>query len=614
MLNDLDLLTDEPINRATNDVESLRDQLSKALKDIDDLKVEQTRFEVENRDLHSKLKESERKEELEQKNVKRFAKELLSARNQEEEYKAKIEQSKVDAVRQKQTFTEIKKQLYKQLVQEKEKSKLLEGELINLKTKMANAPLSATTKAASALLGFFGKSDVDEKASDDGLKKVTSPSGSASALISVSPKASPRGQNLPSTPAPEKSAPTKVLHDSSDRASESISDEKALTRRELEEKTHECKDLRDEIQRLEDRLANISTSYDELLTETDEIKFAKDEADAKLNTTQGELEELKNQSALCLKENEELKEKLSSTSSQTRQTELDLNHRLVMVETSKKGALLKKEKEIESIKIEHKQEIANLSDEHEKAYMTQVQRAEKLSNDLQILKSSSVQQGLELEKMTSAVSSYREKLSDTNEKGNILEQRKKRLEKEKKALVKEIKRLKENEGIFDTKLKSEKESREQLESKINHVQEDHIKLSKQVKIIEEDRVKYKTLYYKAEQEREAAVLFHESSMKELKTKLKAVLDVGQAILMTLDNMKLEKLRGSTPGMRDVQRLQWANTEIKKSIMPAVRKQMSSEQELDSTARLAKSVLRDMLLTLCQTVWHSNIILLKVAEA
>jgi len=315
-----------------------------------------------------------------------------------------------------------------------------------------------------------------------------------------------------------------------------------------------------------------------------------------------------------LKDNEDLKEKVASISSEKRQTELDLSHKLEMSETAKKGALLKKDKEIESLKVEHKQEIASLKEEHEEAYTAQVQKAEKLSNDLQILKSSSVQQGLEFEKMSSAVSSYREKLSDTNEKGNILEQRKKRLEKEKKALVKEIKRLKENEGIIEQKLKSEMESREQLESKINHVQEDHIKLSKEVKIIEEERVKYKTLYTKAEQEREGAVLFHESSMKELKTKLKAVLDVGQAILMTLDNMKLEKLRGSTPGMKDVQRLQWANTEIKNSIMPTVRKQMSSEQEQDSTASLAKSVLRGMLLTLCQTVWHSNIILLKVAEA
>merc|ERR1719193_1791808 len=165
--------------------------------------------------------------------------------------------------------------------------------------------------------------------------------------------------------------------------------------------------------------------------------------------------------------------------------------------------------------------------------------------------------------------------------------------------------------VLETKVSSEQELKEQLEDKINHLQEDHIKLSEEMQIAQTDTAKYKDLYTKVVKEREAALDFHESTMKELKTKIKAALDVGQGILMTIDNMKLEKLRCSTPGMKDIQRLQWANTEIQKSVMPTIRKQLSGEQEPDSTARFTKKVMCNMLLNLCKTLMHSNIILLKV---
>merc|ERR1712060_428441 len=167
--------------------------------------------------------------------------------------------------------------------------------------------------------------------------------------------------------------------------------------------------------------------------------------------------------------------------------------------------------------------------------------------------------------------------------------------------------LRENTTVLETKVSSEQELKEQLEDKINHLQEDHMKLSEEMQIAQTDRAKYKDLYTKVVQEREAAMDYHESAMKELKTKIKAALDVGQGILMTIDNMKLEKLRCSTPGMKDIQRLQWANTEIQKSVMPTIRKQMSAE-ERDSTTKFTKTVMGNMLLAICQTLMHSNIIL------
>jgi len=613
MLMDLDLLTDEPLTKVVDDMQSLRDELKKSLQEVDQLKVEKMRLEVENRDLQSQLDEVGRKEEKEQKNMKRFAKEVLSLRKQVKEWKLKEarlkEQSREDAVRQKQTFTEIKKQLFKQLQMEREKSKQLENKFSALKKQIANPPALSTSKKTAITLrnfGFFGKSDVDEKASEEKSKNAIAACNTESY---ASPKVSPSGQSLPTSPAPEKSASV-VLESSEKSTSGSTPEGDEKCRRELETKTQECQNLRDEVKRLEDRLAHISTSNDQLIIEIDGVKSSKDVAEAKLYSTQSDFQELKNKSKLYLDDIRSLKSQISSTSSQTRLKELDLNNKLEMAETAKRDALLKKENEIENLKLEHQQEIANLKDSHEKSYRAQVQTTEKLSNELQILQNSAVQQGLELEKMSSAVENYKEKLSDANEKGNIVEQRKKRLEKEKKALVKELKRLKD----IVTEFKSVKESREQLENKIKQLQEDEIKLTIEIKSIEDDRVKYKSLYNKVVQEREAAVDFHETTMKELKTKLKSVLDVGQGILMTLDNMKLEKLRSSTPGMKDVQRLQWANIEIQKSIIPTIRKHMSSEQEHDSTVMFTKSVLSNVLLKLCQTFLHSNIILLKVAAA
>ena len=88
MLEDLDLLTDEPGAQAVGDLQTLRDQLTKALKEVDDLKVEKTRVEVENRDLWSKLADAERREEKEQVKTKKFEEELFSLRKQLKDYKS----------------------------------------------------------------------------------------------------------------------------------------------------------------------------------------------------------------------------------------------------------------------------------------------------------------------------------------------------------------------------------------------------------------------------------------------------------------------------------------------------------------------------------------------
>jgi len=615
MLEDLDLVTAESSAQGINDLQSLRDELTKARKEVDDLKSEKVRLEVENNDLQSKLCEAERREEKEQSKAKKLEDDILSLRKQLKDYTSEEtltnSQSKEDAARQKQAFTEIKKQLFKQLVEEQQKNKQLETELGVLRSKLDTPLVQSSNEAASALrvLGFCAKTDADEKASENSSRKLDTVDDS----VWTEGKTSPKGLNF--TQATEKLAPTsKDILGSSAKPSESGLLTHNQVQEKLNAKTQECEDLRNEMLRLQERLSNMSTSYDLLLTKIDEIRSSKNKTETDLSKKEADFQDSKSRLARYQEDIKTLKEDLLSTSLEARQRQLELNNMLSTAETKMKNALLKKDKEIEALKIRYIKEISNLKNFNEKTNVTHAQEAEKLTSELNFLRTSVNTQKLEHEKMSLMVANWKEKLSDTNDKEVALEQRKKCLEKEKKTLIKEIVRLRENMTVLETKVSSEQELKEQLEDKINHLQEDHMKLSEEMQIAQTDIAKYKNLYTKVVKEREAAVDFHESTMKELKTKIKAALDVGQGILMTIDNMKLEKLRCSTPGMKDIQRLQWANTEIQKSVMPTIRKQMSGEEERDSTTKFTKTVMGNMLLAICQTLMHSNIILLKVAEA
>merc|ERR1740137_366832 len=105
MSEDLDLLTNERSAQAVNDVQSLRDELTKSRKEVDELKVDKTRVEVENRNLRPKLDDAEKREEKEQRKTKKFEEEVFSLRKQLDNYTSgealEKNQSKVDAVRQK---------------------------------------------------------------------------------------------------------------------------------------------------------------------------------------------------------------------------------------------------------------------------------------------------------------------------------------------------------------------------------------------------------------------------------------------------------------------------------------------------------------------------------
>jgi len=615
MLEDLDLVTAESSAQGINDLQGLRDELTKARREVDDLKTEKVRLEVENSDLQSKLCEAERREEKEQNKAKTLEDEIFSLRKKLKDYTSEEtltnSQSKEDAARQKQAFTEIKKQLFKQLVEEQQKNKQLETELSVLRSKLDTPSMQSSNEAASALrvLGFCAKTDVDEKASEDSSMKLDTVDDS----VWTEGKTSPKGFNF--TQAPEKLAPTsKDISESSANPSESGILKHNQVQEKLNNKTQECEDLRNEMLRLQERLSNMSTSYDLLLTKSDEIRSSKNIIETTLRKAQVDFEDSKSRLASYQEDIKTLKEDLSSKSLEARQIQLELNNKLSTTETKMKNLLLKKDKEIESLKTQYIKEISNLKNYNEKTNVTHAQKVEKLTSELNFLRTSVNDQKLEHEKMSLMAANWKEKLSDTNDKEVALEQRKKCLEKEKKTLIKEIVRLRENMSVLETKVSSEQELKEQLEDKINHLQEDHMKLSEEMQIVKTDRAKYKNQYTKVVQEREAAMDFHESTMKELKTKIKAALDVGQGILMTIDNMKLEKLRCSTPGMKDIQRLQWANTEIQKSVMPTIRKQMSAEEERDSTTKFTKTVMGNMLLAICQTLMHSNIILLKVAQA
>jgi len=122
------------------------------------------------------------------------------------------------------------------------------------------------------------------------------------------------------------------------------------------------------------------------------------------------------------------------------------------------------------------------------------------------------------------------------------------------------------------------------------------------------------LYSDAEKEKEVELRLHRDMMEEWKTKLKTSLDVGQSLLVTLNNMNLDKLKTSTPGMNDVQRLQWANAEITNTLMPTIKKQMSEEKDdYDTVSGLTKTVLSNLLTTLCQNILVSNSVQLGSAE-
>jgi len=615
MFEDVDLVTAESSSQVINDLLRLRDELTKARKEVEDLKTEKVRLELENNDLQSKLCEAEGREEKEQSKGKKLEDEIFSLRKQLKDYSSEEtltkSQSKEDAARQKQAFTEIKKQLFKQLVEEQQKNKQLETELSVLRSKLETPVMQSSNEAASALrvLGFCAKTDVEEKASEDSSKKVNTVDDS----VSTEGKTSPTGHNFSQAPKKLVATSTDVL-ESSAKQSESGLLRQNQVQEKLNAKTQECEDLREEMLRLQERLSNMSASYDQLLIKSDEIRSSNNKTETTLKKTEADLQESKSRLASNQEDIQTLKEELSSTSLEARQRELKLNNKLSTAETEMKKALLKKDIEIESLKTQYNKEISNLKNDNEKTNATHAQKADKLTSELNFLRTSVNNQKLEHEKMSLMVANWKEKLSDTNDKEVGLEQRKKCLEKEKKTLIKEIVRLRENTTVLETKVCSEQELKEQLEDKINHLQEDHMKLSEEMQIVQTDRAKYKNLYTKVVKEREAAVDYHESTMKELKTKIKAALDVGQGILMTIDNMKLEKLRCSTPGMKDIQRLQWANTEIQKSVMPTIRKQMSAEEERDSTTKFTKTVMGNMLLAICQTLMHSNIILLKVAEA
>jgi len=117
-----------------------QDRLKQAMREINELKVTKTRLAMEKYNLELKLGQSEKKISTERSKNKQFAKELRMMRSRVKKTKQPEveEQTREDAIREKETFTAVKKQLFKQLVEEKERSKKLEIELNSLKNSVTN--------------------------------------------------------------------------------------------------------------------------------------------------------------------------------------------------------------------------------------------------------------------------------------------------------------------------------------------------------------------------------------------------------------------------------------------------------------------------------------------
>merc|ERR1719397_2393421 len=145
-----------------------------------------------------------------------------------------------------------------------------------------------------------------------------------------------------------------------------------------------------------------------------------------------------------------------------------------------------------------------------------------------------------------------------------------------------------------------------------NLQEEYVRFVEKQKECDAEKIKYLDLYKDAVKEKEAALDLHEGKMKEHNTKLKRSLDLGQGLMVTLNNMKLENLKKSTPGMNDVQRLKWANAQISESLIPTIRKQMFGQDERDDIEALTVTILSNLLLTLCENTLFSNNIQLKIA--
>jgi len=343
-----------------------------------------------------------------------------------------------------------------------------------------------------------------------------------------------------------------------------------------------------------------------------EAQLEKEKTQKILFSAQENIKALENQITLNLEDLDTLKLQLSSTSSQVRETELEYKTKLGVMENNNRTELARKDKEIEETLKRCKTEITRLNENHAESHEAQVQVIRNLSSEFEIFKSNFAKRGIEYEKMAIEVGEYREKVASTSERIAALEQRNKRLEKEKRALIAEVKRLQTSEDKFNAELTAEREAKEGWETMFKKLQEDNFRIAEKQKESDAERIKYLGLYKDAVKEKEATVDFYEGKMKEHNTKLKTSLDAGQGLMVTLNNMKLENLQKSTPGMNDIQRLKWANEQISETLMPTVRKQMVGQDERDDIAVLSAKVLSNLLLTLCENTLFSNNIQLKSA--
>jgi len=605
---DLDLLTADPPAPAAADKSpppsaeaQLRAELAKSYQEMDILKAEKSQLTSSLEDARAQLATSKEECTTNQRELKKSAEDLTSLRKELESWSAKESewksQHQEDMNRSKQSFGEIKKQLYQQLVAEKEKTAKLEQEVVDLRKEKKSPSLGSTarsSKAASALtrLGF-------------GKKRERSTSPMPPSEASKSPATSPRPPP-PSAPPSSKSdqfrAPSAT---SSPVPAESAGDSSdGLARERLQAKTLECEKLAREVKELEDRCTLLVVEHEKLKEELSDAQFSKDE----ILATSKNAEKSAQDTTISLKED------LQTLKTQLQQSEVDSKNRMELLATEYKGKLAMKERELEKAQVDYKNEIASLKEDHTQAREAMGVTLGKLSSDLQISRSKSVSQGLELEKAQAEMQNYRTRLEDAMDKSKALEQRKKRLDKEKKALVKEIKRLKEVTGSSKSEVASLNTAKGALEERLKVLEEDHVKKEGERVARTAEVEKLRALYTAATEERESAVTNLENQLRTTRSKIKTTLDAAQAILMTLDNMKLEKLRASTPGMKDPQRLQWANNEIRKSLLPHISKAMHAASERVPLAKEAKSIVSGLLVTLCRVTLAKNTTLLQVGAS
>merc|ERR1712096_45515 len=98
--------------------------------------------------------------------------------------------------------------------------------------------------------------------------------------------------------------------------------------------------------------------------------------------------------------------------------------------------------------------------------------------------------------------------------------------------------------------------------------------------MKQDAKKHLKLYKKAQRERESLNEFVEKSRQDHERELDIVLSRIQALKKTLENMSLDKLRKSTPGLTDGERVVLCQKNIR-SMIPEIRKgilQQDSDDE------------------------------------